>query len=466
MNENLMYRQKNGFDLLSKEERRSMEDYCSRYMFFMDRAKTEREAVTETIRIAEEQGFKAFYPGMPVQPGDRIYANNRNKLICFAVIGSEPLDKGCHITAAHSDSPRLDLKPNPLCEDSEFAYLKTHYYGGIKKYQWVTLPLAIHGVVVRKDGTKVDVVLGEADEDPVFCITDLLPHLAQDQMTKTAAKVIEGEALNLLIGSRPQEDTEKNAVQARMLALLAERFGIEEEDFLSAELEIVPAGRARDMGLDRSMILGYGHDDRCCAYPSLRALIDYEGIPQYTLCCVLTDKEEIGSVGASGMGSRYFENVTAEVLSAAGQYSDLALRRTLANSRMLSSDVSAAYDPEFAEAFEKKNAAYLGRGVCFNKYTGSRGKSGSSDANAEFMAEVRRIYDDAGVAFQTAELGRVDLGGGGTIAYLCAKYGMNVIDAGLAVLSMHAPWEIISKVDLYEGYRGYCAFLEGARPIE
>ena len=451
-------------------EAQPVEAFAKAYRAFLDAGKTERECVKVGVEMARATGFRtlseATEGGRTLEAGDRIYFNWMNKVLLGYIVGREPMERGMNILGAHIDSPRIDVKQNPLYEDTDLSYLDTHYYGGIKKYQWVTLPLAIHGVVVRKDGTKVDVVLGEADEDPVFCITDLLPHLAQDQMTKTAAKVIEGEALNLLIGSRPQEDTEKNAVQARMLALLAERFGIEEEDFLSAELEIVPAGRARDMGLDRSMILGYGHDDRCCAYPSLRALIDYEGIPQYTLCCVLTDKEEIGSVGASGMGSRYFENVTAEVLSAAEQYSDLALRRTLANSRMLSSDVSAAYDPEFAEAFEKKNAAYLGRGVCFNKYTGSRGKSGSSDANAEFMAEVRRIYDDAGIAFQTAELGRVDLGGGGTIAYLCAKYGMNVIDAGLAVLSMHAPWEIISKVDLYEGYRGYCAFLEGARPIE
>ena len=376
------------------------------------------------------------------------------------IIGSQELSHGMNILGAHIDSPRIDVKQNPLYEEADLAYLDTHYYGGIKKYQWVATPLAIHGVVVKKNGDTIALSVGEGENDPVFCISDLLPHLAQDQMKKDAAKIIEGEELNLIIGGRPLEGEDKDAVKANVLKLLKDEYDFEEEDFLSAELEIVPAGRARDMGFDRSMILAYGHDDRVCAYPSMRAVLDYQGVPEKTLCCVLTDKEEIGSVGATGMDSMYFENITAELLALTQDYSELALRRCLRNSRMLSSDVSAGFDPNFASAFERKNSAYLGRGLCFNKYTGARGKSSSSDANAEYVAEIRRVMDDADVAFQFAELGRVDLGGGGTIAYTCAKYGMNVIDAGVAVLSMHAPYEIISKVDLYEAYRGYCAFLK------
>ncbi|MDD7175843.1 MAG: aminopeptidase, partial [Clostridiales bacterium] len=332
--------------------------------------------------------------------------------------------------------------------------------------QWLAMPLALHGVIAKKDGTVVTVSVGERDDEPVFCITDLLPHLAAEQMSKTAKDLIEGEALNVLIGGRPLEGEEKEPVKAGVLKLLREQYGVEEEDFLSAELEVVPAGRAREVGFDRSMIMAYGHDDRVCAYPSLAAVLDFEGVPEYTLCCVLTDKEEIGSVGATGMDSRFFENIVAELCALAGEPGDLALRRALGNSRMLSSDVSAGFDPAFAQVFEKKNAAFLSRGVCFNKFTGSRGKGGSNDANAEYIASLRRIMDDAGVAFQTAELGRVDVGGGGTIAYMCAKYGMNVIDSGIPVLSMHAPYEVISKVDLYEGYRCYCAFLRDAGPVE
>lgn len=447
-----------------------IEAFAKAYCDFIDHGKTERECVSYGVKLAAERGFEDMMAvvraGGKLKAGDRVYVNWMNKSLVLFVVGQRPLDEGMNILGAHIDSPRIDVKQNPLYEEKDIAYLDTHYYGGIKKYQWVAMPLALHGVIVRKDGTTVTVAIGEAEGDPVFCISDLLPHLAQEQMTKDGKSLIEGEALNLIIGSRPQADAEKDGVKARVLQILKAQYGVEEEDFLSAELEIVPAGKARDMGFDRSMILAYGHDDRVCAYPSMAALLDYEGTPEYTLCCVLTDKEEIGSVGATGMAARYFENIVAELYALTGTYSELGLRRTLSNSRMLSSDVSAAYDPNFASAFEAKNCAYLGRGICFNKYTGSRGKSGSNDANAEYMAALRRILDDEGVAFQTAELGRVDLGGGGTIAYLCAKYGMSVIDSGIAVLSMHAPFEVVSKVDVYEGYRGYCAFLRHAGPVE
>ena len=450
--------------------------FAEDYKAFLNRSKTERECVLTSVELAEAAGFvnlkDILRSGTVLKAGDRVYRNWMNKSLLAFIVGSKPIEEGMNILGAHIDSPRLDVKQNPLYEDTGLAYLDTHYYGGIKKYQWVALPLALHGVVVRKDGTRIPVVVGEDAGDPVFCISDLLPHLAQEQMEKKAAKIIEGEALDLIIGGRPvaengkDEKKKKEPVKENILALLKEKYSIDEEDFLSAELEVVPAGQARDLGFDRSMILGYGHDDRCCAYPSLRALTDFTGVPDYTLCCILTDKEEIGSVGATGMASHFFENVTAEFLAALGNSSELTLRRTLLESRMLSSDVSAGFDPGYSSAFEKNNAAYLGRGICFNKYTGSRGKSGSNDANAEFMAMIRRILDDAEVCFQTAELGRVDLGGGGTIAYLCSKYGMNVIDSGLPVLSMHAPWEVISKVDLYEGYRCYNAFLAGAGTLD
>lgn len=450
---------------LSEERER----FAEAYKAFLDRGKTERECVGEGLRLAAERGFRGLSEltqnGRVLQPGDRISCPWMKKSLMLFIVGKQPIEKGMNILGAHIDSPRLDVKQIPLYEDHGLAYLDTHYYGGIKKYQWLALPLAIHGVIVKKDGTCTQVTIGEDETDPVFCITDLLPHLAKDQMEKNASKFVEGEALNLLIASQPDEKEEKDAVLARIRGILTEKYQIEEEDFLSSELEIVPAGHARDMGLDRSMIIGYGHDDRCCAYPSLAAILDFEGVPEYTLCCILTDKEEIGSIGATGMASRYFENLTAELLAAAGEYREISLRRTLANSRMLSSDVSAGYDPEFASAFEAKNSAYLGKGICFNKFTGSRGKAGSSDANAEFVAEIRRIMDEADVCFQMSELGRVDQGGGGTIAYLCAKYGMNVIDCGVPVLSMHAPWEVLSKADLYEGYRCYCAFLRGAREL-
>ena len=449
-----------------------IEAFAKNYCAFLDAGKTERECVAQAVEAAKAAGFadldELVKSGAALKAGDKVYVNWMNKsFVCF-VIGSEPVTEGMNILGAHIDSPRIDVKQNPLYEDTDLAYLDTHYYGGIKKYQWVAQPLALHGVLCKKDGTTVTVAIGEDAGDPVFYISDLLPHLAQEQMTKTAAKAIEGEELNLIIGGKPvkAEGEEKASVTAGVLAILKDKYGVEEEDFLSAELEIVPAGKARDVGFDRSMIAAYGHDDRVCAYPSMQAVLDYEGTPKYALCAVLCDKEEIGSVGATGMNSMFFENIVAELCALCGENSNLAVRRALRNSRMLSSDVSAGFDPNFAGAFEKKNTAILGRGVCFNKYTGSRGKSGSSDANAEYIAQLRRILDREEVAFQTAELGRVDLGGGGTIAYMCAKYGMNVIDSGVAVLSMHAPYELISKVDLYEAYRCYCTFLRDAEPVK
>ena len=448
-----------------------IEAFAKKYCAFLDHGKTERECVAQAVKAAQDAGFmdlrQATKEGRQLVAGDRVYVNWMNKSFMSFIVGREPLETGMNILGAHIDSPRLDVKQNPLYEEADLAYLDTHYYGGIKKYQWVAQPLALHGVLCKKDGSTVTVAIGEDAADPVFYITDLLPHLAQEQMTKTAAKVIEGEELNLVIGGMPVKDgdEDKASVTAGVLAILKDRYGVEEEDFLSAELEIVPAGKARDVGFDRSMIASYGHDDRVCAFPSMQAVLDFEGVPTYTACAILTDKEEIGSVGATGMNSRFFENVVAEFADLAGAKGDLALRRVLANSRMLSSDVSSGFDPNFASAFEKKNTAFLGRGVCFNKYTGSRGKSGSNDANAEYIAQLRRMLDDDGVAYQITEMGRVDLGGGGTIAYMCAKYGMNVIDAGVAVLSMHAPYEVISKVDLYEAYRCYCTFLKDAKPL-
>ena len=400
-----------------------------------------------------------------MKAGDKVYAVGMKKMISLFQIGKKPLEEGMAILGAHIDSPRLDIKQNPLYEEGGFAYLDTHYYGGIKKYQWVTLPLAIHGVIAKKDGTVVDVKIGEDKEDPVFCVTDLLIHLSADRMEKKANKVIEGEELDLLFGSKPLKGKEKEAVKESVLALLKEKYDMEEEDFLSAELEIVPAGEAREAGIDTSMIMGYGQDDRVCAFTSLKAMLEVEGT-EYTTCCLLVDKEEIGSVGATGMQSKTFENTVAEILACMGEYSDLAVRRCLANSKMLSSDVSAAFDPTFKSAYEPKNAAYFGKGMVFNKFTGSRGKSGSNDANAEYIAGIRRILDERNVAYQTAELGKVDVGGGGTIAYIMALYGMEVIDCGVAVLNMHAPWEIVSKADVYETKKGYIVFLEDAFSVK
>lgn len=447
----------------TKKEVRELEKLNKEYRAFLDAGKTERECVIQAVKMAKKAGYRdledVLQAGEGLQAGDKVYSVNMKKSIALFQIGREPLEKGMAILGAHIDSPRLDIKQNPLYEDTELAYLDTHYYGGIKKYQWVTLPLAIHGVIVKKDGSIVDVCIGESEKDPVFCVTDLLIHLAGERMERKANKVIEGEALDILVGSHPLKGEEKDAVSKNVLSILKEKYDMEEEDFLSAELEIVPAGAARESGLDASMIMAYGQDDRVCAFTSLAAMLEVQDT-EYTTCCLLVDKEEIGSVGATGMRSQVFENTVAEILACAGQYTDLALRRCLANSKMLSSDVSAAFDPTYASAYEKKNAAYFGRGMVFNKFTGSRGKSGSNDANAEFMAQIRGILKDAKVAYQTAELGKVDIGGGGTIAYIMALYGMDVIDCGVAVLNMHAPWEITSKADVYETKKGYVEFLK------
>ena len=449
-------------------KREEVFQFAENYRKFISDCKTERECVSFFVEKAEKAGFvnleKVIAEHIALKAGDRVYANNMGKGMALFVIGKESMEKGMNILGAHIDSPRLDLKQDPLYEDTDFAMLDTHYYGGIKKYQWVTLPLALHGVIAKKDGTVVEVNIGDKPGDPVFGVSDLLIHLSGEQLEKKAAKVIEGENLDLLIGSIPmqtEDEKVKEKVKANIMNLLSEEYGIEEEDFLSAEIEVVPAGEARDYGFDRSMIMGYGHDDRVCAYPSFEAMLVSED-PEITSVCLLVDKEEIGSVGASGMQSRFFENTVAEVMAAAGSYSELALRRALAGSKVLSSDVSAAFDPNFPSVMTKRNTAYFGKGIVFNKYTGSRGKGGSNDANAEYIGKLRNIMDTNEVSFQTAELGKVDQGGGGTIAYILANYGMNVIDSGVPVLNMHAPWEIISKVDLYEAYRGYIAFLKEA----
>jgi len=445
------------------EKREEVFAFAENYKKFMTKCKTERECVEEAIREAKENGYESLEEvqasGKALKAGDKVYAEIMGKTLALFHIGTESFEKGMNIVGAHVDSPRLDLKQNPLYEDADLAMLDTHYYGGVKKYQWVALPLALHGVVAKKDGTVVQVSVGEDDGDPVFGVSDLLIHLSGTQLEKNAAKVIEGEDMNLLAGSIPLEGEEKEPVKKLVLKLLEEKYGMSEEDFISAELEVVPAGAARDYGFDRSMVMAYGHDDRVCAYPSYQAMFTLEQTAK-TCVCLLVDKEEIGSVGATGMHSRFFENTVAEVMSCAGQYSELALRRALKNSRMLSSDVSAAFDPNYPSVMEKNNSAYLGKGLTFNKYTGSRGKSGSNDANAEYMAKIRKVFDDQNVSWQTAELGKVDQGGGGTIAYILANYGMEVIDSGVAVLNMHAPWEIASKVDIYEAYRGYEAFLK------
>ena len=455
---------KNLWETYTEEQIKDLEVLCTSYKHYLDEGKTERECIRQAVKQAKEVGYRDLHDvisnGEKLVKGDKVYAVCMDKTIALFHIGEEPLENGMNILGAHVDSPRIDLKQNPLYEAGQLSYFDTHYYGGVKKYQWVTIPLAIHGIVVKKDGTKVEIVIGEDEKDPVLVITDLLIHLAQEQLKKEAAKVIEGEKLDVLIGSRPLADEEQEAVKANILKLLKEKYDLEEEDFLSAELEVVPAGKSRDCGLDRSMILAYGQDDRVCAYTSLLAMLEAKDLKK-TACCLLVDKEEIGSVGATGMHSRFFENTVAEVMNAMGDYSDIKVRRALSNSKMLSSDVSAAYDPMFESVFEKKNTAYFGRGLVFNKYTGSRGKSGSNDANAEYVAYLRNVLDRHGVGFQTAELGRVDVGGGGTIAYILANYGMEVIDSGVAVLSMHAPWEVTSKADVFEAYRGYKAFLEG-----
>ena len=453
------------WEKLSAEDRTEMEKTAAKYMDCISSCKTERESIRRAVTMAEAAGYRdlrdVISEGGSLKADDKVYAVYNEKTMALYHIGTDPIEDGMNILGAHVDSPRIDVKQNPVYENTGFAYFDTHYYGGIKKYQWVTTQLALHGVVVKKDGTRVDICIGEDQNDPVFAITDILPHLGQPQMEKPAPKIIEGENLDLLIGSEPcekKEDGESDLIRTNILSLLKDKYDIEEEDFLSAELEIVPADKARELGFDRSMIIGYGQDDRICAFTSLFAMLDAES-PKRTACCLLVDKEEIGSVGASGMQSRFFENMTAEVLALLGYPNAISLRRTLANSTMLSSDVSAGFDPLYGDVFEGKNSAYLGKGVVFNKYTGKAGKVGSSDANPEFIAAIRRILDADNVAFHTAELGKVDIGGGGTIAFIMANYGMEVIDCGLPILCMHAPMEISSKADIYEAVRAYSVFL-------
>ena len=469
--------QKNTWETYDTKQLEEVEAFAREYMDFLDNGKTERECIDQIVNTLEDAGYQELEAlvkeGKKIKAGDKVYSVWMNKSIVFFNIGREKMENGINILGAHIDSPRLDVKQNPLYEDGGFAYLDTHYYGGVKKYQWVTIPLAIHGVVVKKDGSTVEINVGENEDDPVFFVSDLLIHLAQEQMEKKANKVIEGEALDIIVGNKPlvidkkkkddEEDkgSEKDAVKKGILDILKNNYDMEEEDFISAELEVVPAGKAREAGFDRSMILAYGQDDRVCAFSSLKAMLEM-GQTDRTACCILVDKEEVGSVGATGMQSRFFETAVAEVMNLSEEYSEMDLRRCLAHSCMLSSDVSSAFDPTYAASFDKKNVAYLGGGMVFNKFTGSRGKSGSNDANAEYLGHIRAIFDKEKINFQTAELGKVDLGGGGTIAYILALYGMNVIDSGVAVLNMHTPWEATSKADVYETKRGYIAFLKGA----
>lgn len=462
---------KNAWKKYKEEDLKKLNDLCDDYKRFLTVDKTERESANEIIKRAEEKGYqdleKYISEGRRILPGDKIYVNNKGKAVALFNIGKEPITNGMNILGAHIDSPRIDLKANPLYESEGFAYFDTHYYGGIKKYQWVTLPLALHGVVVKKDGTKIDINIGEKEDDPVFGITDLLPHLAGEQMKKESAKLIEGENLDIIIGNKPlsnnseEKNDEKEEIKTNILNILKEQYDITEDDFLSAEIEAVPAGKARDFGLDRSMIMAYGQDDRVCAYTSLEAFLQIEDTMK-TLSCILVDKEEIGSVGATGMESHFFDNAIAEICALMGNDSSLAVRRVLNHSKMLSSDVNAAYDPLYKSVMDKRNSSQFGHGLVFCKYTGARGKSGSNDANAEYIAELRKIMDKENIAFQISELGKVDAGGGGTIAYILANYNVEVIDCGVGVLSMHAPWEVTSKSDIYEAYRGYIAFLQNA----
>lgn len=456
---------KSAWDTYTEADKEALFAYGERYRKFISENKTERECVKDMIKKAEEAGYKniedCIFANQKLQAGDKVYANYNDKTLLMFCIGEQPLENGLNLLGAHLDSPRLDLKPNPLYEDTNFAMFKTHYYGGVKKYQWVALPLAIHGVVAKKDGEVVQIVIGEDESDPVVGISDLLIHLSGEQMQKKLSEAIAGEDLNICLGTLPLEGEEKDKVKANILKLLNDKYGITEEDFVSAEIQIVPAGAARDYGLDRSMIIGYGQDDRVCGYASFEAQLEVEK-PVRTTGTILVDKEEIGSVGASGMQSKFFENMVAELIALTGEYSDLTLRRTLSRSKMLSSDVTAGHDPNYPSVLEKNNAAYFGKGVVFSKYTGSRGKSGSNEANAEYVAYLRKMMEESNVIWQTAELGRIDLGGGGTIAYILANYGMEVIDCGVPVHSMHAPWEITSKVDLYEMRKAYIAFLKNA----
>ena len=448
------------WEKLNDSQKDELMQFNKEYIDFLSVSKTERAFVNNSIALVEKAGFKNLSEVTELKPGDRVYSTNKGKNILAFIIGKEPIRNGLNLLGAHIDSPRTDLKQHPLYESNGLVLLDTHYYGGIKKYQWVARPMALVGVVVKKDGTVIDINIGDDDNDPVVGISDLLIHLAADQMSKTGAKVVEGEALDVLVGSIPKKDTEKDPVKAYILDLLKEKYDIEEDDFISSEIEVVPAGKARDYGLDRSMVMGYGHDDKVCAYTSLRAVLDFEGTPDRTACAILVDKEEIGSVGNTGMQSAYFDHVIAKMLAMQNESSLVAFNDTMDNSRMLSSDVSAAFDPLYPEVMETKNASFFGKGICFNKYTGSRGKGGSNDANAEYMAKIRKIMDENDCYFQTCELGKVDVGGGGTIAYIMANKNMDVIDAGIAVQNMHAPCEVVSKADVYEAYRAYIAFLK------
>ncbi len=463
----------NTWEKYSEVQLKDCEKFCKEYMDFLSTCKTERECVSKIVSDIEEAGYlpldEKIKNHVRLKAGDKVYAVNMDKAVVMFNIGEESIENGLNILGAHIDSPRMDIKQNPLYEEGGFAYLDTHYYGGIKKYQWVAMPLALHGVVIKKNGDRVNISIGESTDDPVFFVSDLLIHLAQEQMDKKAAKVIEGEALDIIVGNKPilikeEEVKDKDKVKQAILEILCKNYDFDEEDFVSAELEVVPAGAAREAGLDRSMILSYGQDDRVCSYTSYKAMLEVPRVNR-TACCILVDKEEIGSVGATGMQSKFFENTVAEVIGLMGEYSELTLKRALAASTMLSSDVSSAYDPTYKSSFHSKNVAFLGNGMVFNKFTGARGKSGSNDANAEYLAHLREILDSENVNFQTAELGRVDLGGGGTIAYILALYGMNVIDSGVAVLNMHAPWEATSKADVYETKRGYVAFLKKAKRV-
>ena len=466
MEKKLVKKYEYSWEKYNQEDLKNVFELSERYKKFISKCKTERECIDEFIVKAESNGYKDINQiiknNEKLKPGDKIYSNNRGKTLALFIIGSESIENGFNILGAHVDSPRLDLKQNPLYEDTEIALLKTHYYGGIKKYQWVTIPLAIHGVIIKKDGTKINVVIGEDENDPVFGVSDLLIHLSSELLEKKASKVVEGEDLNVFVGSIPSSDKEcKEKVKQNILELLNNKYGICEEDFVSSELEIVPAGKARDYGIDRSMVMAYGHDDRVCAYTSFDAMMEIKECSR-TCVTLLVDKEEVGSIGATGMHSKFFENSVAEVINLLGGYSQISIRRALTNSKMLSSDVSAAFDPNYASVMEKRNAAYFGKGIVFNKYTGSKGKSGCNDANPEYIAEIRNILDKAGVSWQTSELGKVDAGGGGTIAYILAQYDMEVIDCGVALHNMHAPYEIASKADIYETRRAYYTFLINA----
>jgi len=463
----LSYKHENGYFNLPAAQAKKMEEIAQTYITYLGAAKTEREAHDEAVKLLSAQGYrdldKVIKAGDTLKPGDKLYRSCSGKTLMALLIGKKPLSEGMHIIGGHTDAPRIDIKQNPLYESGELALLDTHYYGGIKKYQWVTMPLALHGVFVKPDGTKITISVGEKEDEPVFYITDLLPHLAQDQYKKTIGEGIAGEDLDVLVGTIPAADKDrKERIKYHVLELLSEKYGVTEEDFLSAELELVPAGKPREVGFDRSLITGYGHDDRVCSYAGLKALIDLEKIPEYTSCVLLCDKEEIGSMGATGMQSNFFENTVSELADLQGG-TELMAKRCMANSRMLSADVNAAFDPLYPSVMERKNAAFINHGACLTKFTGARGKSGANDANAEFVADVRRVFNANGVTWQTAELGKVDVGGGGTIAAYMARYGMDVIDCGVALLSMHAPWEIASKFDIYMTYKGFHAFLRDAR---